>query len=222
MVHISRKKKATLSAEFRIKHHKSSPYRPQTNGVVEAANKNIKIILRKIIRSYKDWSTKLPFTLWAFALWAYRTSVRTSTGATPFSLTYGMEAVLPIELKIPSLRILIESDLPEPKWTRIRHQELCMMDEKRLKAAYHVQGYQCRLERAFNKKVRIRELREEDMVLRECRASIFNPREKFRPNWSDPYVVDEILPEKAVRLVDQKGDRIPKPTNLDQLKRYYS
>ncbi|XP_077247224.1 uncharacterized protein LOC143886940 [Tasmannia lanceolata] len=113
-------------------------------------------------RSYKDWSSKLPF-----ALWAYRTSVHISTGATPYSLTYGMEAVLPIELKIPSLRILMESNLSESEWASIRHQELCLMDEKRLKAVYHVQDYQCRIERAFNKKVRIRELREGDMVLRE-------------------------------------------------------
>ncbi|XP_077248885.1 uncharacterized protein LOC143888377 [Tasmannia lanceolata] len=149
-------------------------------------------------------------------------SVRTSTRATPYSLTYGMEVVLPIELKIPSLRILMESDLPESEWARIRHQELCMMDEKRLKAAYHVQGYQRRLERAFNKKVRIRELREGDMVLRECQASIFDPWEKYRPNWSGPYIVDEILLEKAVRLLDQNGKRISEPTNLDQLKMYYS
>ncbi|XP_077247232.1 uncharacterized protein LOC143886950 [Tasmannia lanceolata] len=140
-------------------------------------------------RSYKDWSSKLPFVIWA-----YRTSVRTSTRATPYSLTYGMEVVLPIELKIPSLRILMESDLLESEWARIRHQDLCMMDEKMLKVAYHVQGYQCRLERAFNKKVRIRDLRKGDMVLRECGASIFDPRGKFRPNWSGPYIVDEILP----------------------------
>ncbi|XP_077237293.1 uncharacterized protein LOC143878964 [Tasmannia lanceolata] len=109
-------------------------------------------------------------------------SVRTSTGATPYSLTYGMKAVLPIELKIPTLRILMESDLSESEWARIHHQELCMMDEKMLKAAYHVQGYQRRLERAFNKKIRIRELREGDMVLRKCRAPIFDQPRKFRPN----------------------------------------
>ncbi|XP_012481127.1 uncharacterized protein LOC105796028 [Gossypium raimondii] len=44
---------------------------------------------------------------------AYRTSVRTSTGATPFSLVYGMEAVLPIEVEIPSLRVLAELKLDE-------------------------------------------------------------------------------------------------------------
>ncbi|XP_077242560.1 uncharacterized protein LOC143883083 [Tasmannia lanceolata] len=106
-----KKEVTSLCEEFRIKHHKSSPYRPQTNYTIEAAIKNTKTILQKMTRSYKDWSSKL-----SFALWAYRTSVRTSTGATPYSLTYGMEAILPIELKIPSLRILrilMKSDLPE-------------------------------------------------------------------------------------------------------------
>ncbi|PKI45792.1 hypothetical protein CRG98_033799 [Punica granatum] len=43
----------------------------------------------------------------------YRTSIRTSTGATPYSLVYGMEAVLPIEVEIPSMRVLAESELEE-------------------------------------------------------------------------------------------------------------
>ncbi|XP_077251757.1 uncharacterized protein LOC143890978 [Tasmannia lanceolata] len=51
-----KKEVASLCEEFRIKRHKSSPYRPQTNGDVEAANKNIKTILQKMTRSYRDWS----------------------------------------------------------------------------------------------------------------------------------------------------------------------
>ena len=64
----------TLLQRYGIQHHRSSTYRPQTNGAIEAANKNIKRILRKMIETFQDWSKKLPFTLWA-----YRTSFRTST-----------------------------------------------------------------------------------------------------------------------------------------------
>ncbi|XP_077251891.1 uncharacterized protein LOC143891137 [Tasmannia lanceolata] len=103
-----KKEVAHLCEEFKIKHHKSLPYRPQTNGAVEAANKNVKVIISKMTETYKDWSNKLPY-----ALWAYRTSIRASTGATPYSLVYGMEAVLPVELRIPSLRVMMEADLPE-------------------------------------------------------------------------------------------------------------
>ena len=84
----------------------SVPYRPKMNGTVEAANKNVKKIIAKATETYKDWHEKLPF-----ALHAYRTGVQTSIGATPYSLVYGMEAVLPIEVKIPSLRVRREVKL---------------------------------------------------------------------------------------------------------------
>ena len=77
--------------EYGIEHHKSSPYRPQANRAVEAANKNVNNILAKMVVTYKDWAEKLPI-----ALWGYRTSIRASTGATLYTLVYGSEAVLPI------------------------------------------------------------------------------------------------------------------------------
>ncbi|XP_020236423.1 uncharacterized protein LOC109815991 [Cajanus cajan] len=88
--------------------HNSSPYRPKMNGAVETANKNIKRIIQKMVVTYKNWHEMLPF-----ASHGYRTSVQSSTGATPFSLVYGMEAVLPIEVEIPSLRVLTEAKLEE-------------------------------------------------------------------------------------------------------------
>ena len=42
-----------------------------------------------------------------------------------------------------------------------------MMDDKRLKALYHIQGYQMRLRKAFDKKVRARDLKLGDLVLEE-------------------------------------------------------
>ena len=60
----------------------------------------------KMIDTYKDWHEYLPF-----ALCAYRTFVRTSMGVTSYSLVYGMEAVLPVEVEISSLRILSQTKL---------------------------------------------------------------------------------------------------------------
>ncbi|XP_015164199.1 uncharacterized protein [Solanum tuberosum] len=57
------------------------------NGAVEAANKNIKMILRKIVDSHKQRHEKLPY-----ALLGYRTTIRTPTGATPYMLVYGSDA----------------------------------------------------------------------------------------------------------------------------------
>ena len=83
------------------------------NGAVEAANKNVKKIIAKATETYKDWHEKLPFVLHAC-----RTEVCTSTGATPYSLVYGMEAVLPIEVEIPSLRVLRDIKLEEAEWVQ--------------------------------------------------------------------------------------------------------
>ncbi|XP_059290292.1 uncharacterized protein LOC132043843 [Lycium ferocissimum] len=87
-----------MCAQFRITHRNSTAYRPQMNGAVEATNKNIKKILRKMIDNYKDWHEQLPY-----ALLGYLTTTRTSTGATPYLLVYGTEAVIPAEVEIPSL-----------------------------------------------------------------------------------------------------------------------
>ncbi|PKI72163.1 hypothetical protein CRG98_007432 [Punica granatum] len=104
-----------LCERFKVHHRNSTPYRPQINGAVEAANKNIKKIIEKMTVTYKDWHEMLPF-----ALLAYRTSIRSSTGATPYSLVYGMEAVLPIEVEIPSIRVLAETEFEEAEWAKQR------------------------------------------------------------------------------------------------------
>ena len=209
---------AKLFREYNIKHHKSSPYRPQTNGAVEAANKTIGKILKKSAQNYRDWHLRLPY-----ALWGYRTSIRTSTGATPYSLVYGMEAVLPIELEVQSIRVVMEGEIPEAEWVESRYNQLCMLEEKRLRAMYHTQGYQRRAMRAFNKKVKPRELRIGDMVLKEIRNPMRDPREKgkFKPNWSGPFLIKEIFSGGGVRLVDLDGNLFAEPTNMDQLKRYH-
>ncbi|RVW29098.1 Retrovirus-related Pol polyprotein from transposon 17.6 [Vitis vinifera] len=202
--------------EYGIRHHRSSAYRPQTNGAVEAANKNIKRILRKMVETSRDWSEKLPF-----ALWAYRTSFRTSTGATPYSLVYGMEAVLPVETEMGSLRVALEQQISETEWAQARFDQLNLLDERRLRAADHVQAYQRKMARAFKKRVKPRPLQKGDLVLRILRGLIGDPRGKFRPSWSGPYVIRELTPEGAAWLTDLDGNQFSEPTNVDQLKKYY-
>ena len=132
------------------------------NGAVEATNKNVKKIIAKVIETYKDWHEKLPF-----ALHAYRTGARTSTGATPYSLVYGMEAVLPIEVEIPSLRVLREIELEEAEWVQARYEQLNLIKEKRMKVICHGQLYQKRMMRAHDKKVRPRQFQERELVLKQ-------------------------------------------------------
>ena len=98
-----------------------------------------------------------------------------------------MEAILPIKMGVCSLRKVLESEIPEVDgisldWLQSRYDKLCMMDEKRLKALYHIQGYQRRLRKAFDKKVRTRDLKLGDLVLKEIQAPIQETNEKFKQN----------------------------------------
>jgi hypothetical protein len=77
----------------------------------------VKVILEKTTKRYQDWADKLPFTLWG-----YRISIWTSTGMTLYSLVYGMEAILPAEIEVESLRIILESQILEAKWAKAQYE----------------------------------------------------------------------------------------------------
>ncbi|RVW61814.1 Transposon Ty3-I Gag-Pol polyprotein [Vitis vinifera] len=74
----------TLLTEVCYPNHRSSAYRPQTNGPVEAANKNIKRILRKMVETSPRLVREASFYVVGISY-----IFRTSTGATPYSLVYG-------------------------------------------------------------------------------------------------------------------------------------
>jgi len=206
-----------LCEEFKIRHHNSSPYRPKMNGAVEAANKNIKKIIQKMVVTYKDWHEMLPFVLHG-----YRTSVRISTGETPFSLVYGMEAILPFEVKIPSLRILMETKLEEAKWIQARYDQLNLIDEKRLAVVCHGQLYQNRMKKAFDKKVRPREFRKGDLVVKKIISVQKDHHGKWMPNYEGPYVVKKVFLGGALILTRMDGEELPLPVNSDVVKKFYA
>ena len=96
-----------------------------------------------------------------------------------------------------------------------------MLDEKRLKALYHIQGYQRTLRKAFDKKVRTKNLKLGDLVLKEIRAPIQDANGKFWQNWAGPYIIKHIYSKGAVRLMDLDANPFTEPTNMDQLKKYH-
>ena len=118
------------------------------NDAVEATNKNVKKIIAKAIKTYRDWNENLPF-----ALHAYRTRVQKSIGATSYSLVYRTEAVLPIEVEIPSLRVLKEVELEEVEWVQARYEQLNLIEKKRMKTICHAQLYQKRMIRPHDKNI---------------------------------------------------------------------
>ena len=81
--------------QFKTKHIKSTTYHPQSNGAVEAFNKNMTRGLTKICNTDKDdWDDKIPAVLWS-----YRATYKRSTNQTPFQLVYGQEAVIPLHFQ---------------------------------------------------------------------------------------------------------------------------
>ena len=86
--------------ELKIKNLYSTPRYPQSNGQAEASNKTLLTALKKRLDSAKGkWVEELPGVLWA-----YRTTARKPTGISSFSLTYGMEAVIPTKIGLPTIR----------------------------------------------------------------------------------------------------------------------
>ncbi|XP_015057541.1 uncharacterized protein LOC107003772 [Solanum pennellii] len=117
-----------ICEQFKITHRNSTAYRPQINGAVEVANKNIKKILRKMIDKHRGLHEMLPY-----ALLGYCTTVRTSIGATPYLLVYGTEAVIPAEVEILFLRIIQEAELSNAEWrVRARNFEVGQLVLKRI------------------------------------------------------------------------------------------
>ena len=96
------------------------------------------------------------------------------------------------------------------------------MDERRLRAADHVQAYQRKMTRAFRKRVKPRKFQKGDLVLKVLRGLINDPRGKFKPNWSGPYVIRDLTQEGAAWLTDLDGNQFTELVNADQLKRFYA
>ncbi|RDX91772.1 Gag-Pol polyprotein, partial [Mucuna pruriens] len=213
---LNNKMMTELCEQFKICHHNSTPYRPKMNGAVEAANKNIKKIVQKMVVTYKDWHEMLPY-----ALHGYRTSVRTSTGATPYSLVYGTEAVLPIEVEIPSLRFLAEVELEEAEWIQQRLDQLNMIDEKILNALCHGQLYQKRIKKTFDKKVTPRTFKEGDMVLKKILSNTKEQRGKWTPKYEGPYIVKHTFSGRALILTKAEGHDLKYPINADAVKEFF-
>ena len=86
--------------ELGIINRYSTPAYPQGNGQAEVVNKVIVSGLKKRLDDAKGkWVKELPHVLWT-----YRTTPRRSTRETPFSMTYGAEAVIPLKTGFPTTR----------------------------------------------------------------------------------------------------------------------
>ena len=93
-----------FSKDYGIQLIRSTPFYTQENEQAKASNKMLISILENMLEDNpRDWHKILSNTL------SNRTSKRYSTGVSPYSLTYGQDVVLLMEMVVPSLRVLMSA-----------------------------------------------------------------------------------------------------------------
>ena len=205
-----------LATLLHFKQEHSSPYYPRANGQVESINRVLKTMLQHMVGKYKsNWHIQL-FS----ALWAYRTSSKITTSFTPFQIIYGLEAVLPIECEIPSLKLVVEL-LPDTSTKEERLLYLSHLEENNREVAMANESHQRRIKTQYNHSVHPRTFSPSDLVLLYDQDHDKLGARKFEPLWHGPYLVTRALQKGSYELVDYEGHALAEPRNGLYLKKYY-
>ena len=72
----------------------------------------------------------------------------------------------------------------------------------------------------FNTKVKLRNLKEWDLVLKVVKDETFDPRGKMKPKWSGPFIIKKIMSGGAMRITNFDGEEMLRPINMDRLWKY--
>ncbi|GJT11216.1 reverse transcriptase domain-containing protein [Tanacetum coccineum] len=157
-----------------INQHFASIKHPQTNGLVERANRSLgEGIKARLEARSKNWMEEIPHVLWA-----YRTMIKSSNGDTQFSLTYGTEAVIPAEIGMPTIR-KTEVDLVQNN--EALEINLDLLEERREEAAIREAKSKAKMEKYYNAKVRNTSFKPGDLVYRNNNASRAEDTGKLGP-----------------------------------------
>ncbi|GAA0185605.1 hypothetical protein LIER_32893 [Lithospermum erythrorhizon] len=203
--------------KFGIEHRFAPVYYPQSNGQVEVMNRIIfKGVKKNIIQSglgEGSWIEELPTVLWSL-----RSTPSYATGETPFGLVYGTEAVLPVEVGLPTYRqIGFDEGMNDQ---RLREQ-LDFIEERRDQALYKNLQYKQLMARTYNRRVKNRQFRVGDLVLRLLSASQPKEQGKLSPKWEGPYRVKRVVGASTYELEDLDGKIIPRTWHASKMCRYY-
>jgi hypothetical protein len=188
----------------------SSPAHPQTNGQVEAVNKILKTILKKKLDTAKGlWAEKLPE-----ALWSIRTTPTTATGETPFCLSFGTEAVIPVEIAHPSARIQAYDPATNDEGLNLDRD---LLEEKRDAAHFHNLQNKQRVARYYNLRVKTRTLKVGDWVMKQ----VIPPPTGLRPTWEGPFELTKESSPGTFYLRNKDGETSRHPWNTERLRYYF-
>ncbi|GJS46944.1 reverse transcriptase domain-containing protein [Tanacetum coccineum] len=187
---------------------------PQSNGLVERANRSLgKGIKARLGEGNKNWTEELPYVLLA-----HRTMIKSIHGDTPFSLTYGTEAIIPVEIRMPTYRTAAVDTIHNDEELRLN---LDLLEEKCEYAAICEAKAKLKMTKYYNARVRGVTFRPGDFVYRSNDASHAMTGGKLSPNWEGPYEVTEALGDGAYRLKSMDGEVLPQTWNIANLKKCY-
>ena len=152
-------------------------------------------------------------------LWAYRTTVRTPTGETPFKLAYGSEEVILVEMHMASHKV---------KEYQVKENELQLrlnldlIDEVRTDAEQRTIRYKNLMARQYDAMVKPRRFNIGDLILKRVTLATRNPAYgKLGPNWEGPYKVINCKRQGSYYLEALDGRRLEHPWNVEYLRKYY-
>nr|GEV23920.1 protein NYNRIN-like [Tanacetum cinerariifolium] len=186
----------------------------QSNGLVERANRSLREgIKARLGEGNKNWVEELPHILWA-----HRTMIKSSHGDTPFSLTYGTEAVIPVEIGMPTYRTTAVDVVYNDEELRLN---LDLLEEQRERAAISEAKSKLKMTKYYNARVHGVTFRPGDFVYRSNDTSHVVEGEKLGPKWEGPYEVTEALGDGAYKLWSTNGIVLLRTWNITNLKRCY-
>ena len=200
--------------DLEIMNRYSTPAYPQGNGQAKAIIKVIVSGLKKRLDEKGKWVEEIPHVLWT-----YRTTPRRSTREMPFSMTYGVETVIPLDTGFPARRT---SSFTLSGNDELLEKSLDLIKERRENAMVQLAFYQHKLKQDYDANVRLRPLAPGDLVLRKVLGTTKNPAwGKLGPNWEGPYRITSVASIGAYFLQDLDEHVVPCPWNINNLKRYY-
>ena len=201
-----------LCEKYEIKHNFTSPYHPQSNGLVERFNRTLCESLAKLSNQEKHWDEFIES-----ALFAYRTTKHSTTKYTPYYLMHGNEARLPIdEEEIPEETEDISTLLLR------RMYELINLEENRNQALYNIEQSQEKQKKRHDEKIKEIIFEKGDQVLLKDSAKEKQWSGKLEPNWKGPYWIHKVIGKGAYKLIDENGKMSKTTHNIKKLKKYYS
>ncbi|XP_074377632.1 uncharacterized protein LOC141719150 [Apium graveolens] len=204
-----------LCEDWKIKKEFMAVYHLQSNGETEAINKIIKHTLNTKLEERKgNWPQELPKVLLSYSM-----TPRSTTGESPFMLTYGYKAMVSVEVGSGSLR----RDRYAEGATEVNQRlHLNLFEEARANSQVKLAAYQQRATRYYNKKVKGQLLKVGDLVLRKVMPNIKNPQHGvFGANWEGPYRIKAILWKGTYHLEYLEGKLILRAWNTEHLRKYY-